>query len=204
MTDKDVANFGPELIDLQRRVAAEVMAEVRQEHGSELAKRDAYIAQLEAKLGVVSERQVVSDQDRFWSALTHAVPGWETINASDDFLRWLGEVDPVYGVARDNALQIAYQRLDSPRVISIFQAYIQATTPPETQSQQKQDELQQLQQPSRTHAPGPNTPASTQRVWSQQEIAQFYDAWRRGEIKPEDAVRIEAEIDAAVASGRVR
>lgn len=205
VTDKDVAAFGPELIDLQRRVAAEVMEAVRQEQATELSKRDTYIAQLEAKLGMVSTKQAVSDQDRFYGALATAVPAWETINTSEHFLRWLGEVDPVYGATRDEALQAAYQRLDSTRVIAIFQAYEKAFATPPQQQSAPNSELQQLQQPTRQRTPAnQEVPAGQKRVWFQHEITKFYDDWRRGEIKPEDAVRIEAEIDAAVAEGRVR
>jgi hypothetical protein len=200
ITEQDKEAFGPDLIDLiNRAVKTETKSFEKRE--SQLLKE---IEQLKGQLGSVSERQVVSDKDRFLMGLGQQVPDWETLNVDQGFLNWLQQTDPVYGLPRQVALTNAYEALDVMRVATIFNTYKQLTVPTAPAKKPNQ-ELQRQVAPTRSRSSTPTaTDMQNQRIWTQAQIEQFFNDWRRGYIDDEEAVRMEKEINAAVAQGRVR
>ena len=200
ITEQDKEAFGPDLIDLIERATESKVATFR-EREAELVSE---IKQLKSQLGNVSERQVVSDKDRFLMGLSQQVPTWEQLNTDPGFLEWLQQVDPVYGLPRQAALNNAYEVFDVSRVAAIFKTYIELTAPKQTQSTPKQD-LQRQVAPTRSRSSAP--PAAdvqNSKIYTQAEIEQFYNEWRRGYIDNDEAVRMEKEIIAAISQGRVR
>lgn len=200
ITDEDKEAFGPDLIDLIER-ATESKVSILRERESQLMDE---IKQLKGQLGNVSERQVVSDKDRFTAGLTQRVPDWEVLNVDQGFLNWLQQVDPVYGLPRQVAITNAYENLDVSRVAAIFEAYKQLIGTNKPTKQTLNPELQRQVAPTRSRASTTPTDSTNQKIFTQDEIARFYDEWRRGYIDNEDAVRIEKEIHAAISEGRIR
>lgn len=197
ITEQDKEAFGTDLIDLIDRATEQKLAGSRELE----AQLRAEINELKGKLGNVSERQVVSDKDRYESALTTAVPDWQALNVDQGFLTWLAEVDPVYGMPRQYALTNAYEALDATRTAAIFNQYKKSITPP-TQSKPN---LQSQVAPTRSRtSPAPTNPNVDKRVYSQQDIDAFYSDWRRGLIDEAEAVQIEKDIHAATQEGRIR
>jgi hypothetical protein len=200
ITEQDKEAFGPDLIDLIERATEAKVSTFRQRE-SQLMEE---INQLKGKVGDVTERQVVSDKDRFFAGLSQKVPDWEQLNEDSGFLNWLEEVDPVYGIPKKVALTNAYEVLDVGRVSTIFNAY-KSTLAPAQPQKQKNQELQRQVAPTRSRASSPDpADSNNQRIFTQAEIGQFYEEVRRGHVSPEDAVRIENEIHAAAAEGRIR
>jgi len=203
ITEHDKEAFGSDLIDLIERATKSQVSTLQQRESQLLDE----IKQLKAQLGNVTERQVVSDKDRFLMALTSKAPDWEQLNTDSGFLEWLAQVDPVYGLPRQVGLNNAYEAFDSDRVATIFNTYRDLVTPKQQQQPQAtpKQELQRQVAPTRSRA---STPPATndvnQRIYTQVEIEQFYNDWRRGYIDQEEAVRMEKEIVAAVSQGRVR
>lgn len=201
ITEQDKEAFGPDLIDLINR-AVKTETKTFEKRETQLLKE---IEQLRGQLGNVSERQVVSDKDRFLMGLGQQVPDWETLNVDQGFLNWLTEVDPVYGLPRQVALNSAYEALDVGRVSTIFNAYKQLVTPQAKPTNRPNPELQRQVAPTRSRSSTPTaTDMQNQKIWTQGEIEQFFNDWRRGYIDNEEAVRMEKEINAAVAQGRIR
>jgi hypothetical protein len=199
ITEQDKEAFGSDLIDLIERATEAKLAGSRQLE----AKLTAEIAELKGKLGNVTERQVVSDKDRYESALTAAVPDWQALNVDQGFLNWLAEVDPVYGMPRQYALTNAYEALDANRTATIFNQYKKSVAPP-AQSNNRAD-LQRQVAPTRSRtSPAPTNPNVDKRVYTQQDIDTFYAEWRRGFIDEAEAVQIEKDIHAATVEGRIR
>jgi hypothetical protein len=201
ITEQDKEAFGPDLIDLiNRAVKTETKSFEKRE--SQLLKE---IEELKGQLGNVSERQVVSDKDRFLVGLSQQVPDWEALNVDQGFLSWLNEADPVYGLPRQAALNSAYEAFDVGRVAAIFKAYKQLVTPQTKQPTKPNPELQRQVAPTRSRSSTPTaTDMQNQKIWTSGEIEQFYNDWRRGYIDNEEAVRMEKEINAAVTQGRIR
>jgi len=199
ITEQDKEAFGSDLIDLIERATEAKLAGSR----SLEAKLTAEIAELKGKLGNVTERQVVSDKDRYESALTAAVPDWQALNVDQGFLNWLAEVDPVYGMPRQYALTNAYEALDAHRTATIFNQYKKSVAPP-AQSNNRAD-LQRQVAPTRSRtSPAPTNPNVDKRIYNQQDIDAFYTEWRRGLIDEAEAVQIEKDIHAATVEGRIR
>ena len=198
ITEQDKEAFGSDLLDLIDRASEQKVAEFRG-HNSQLMEE---IKELKGKLGNVSERQVVSDQDRFVAKLAAQVPNWETLNVDQGFLAWLAEVDPIYGLPRQVALSNAYESSDADRTATIFKQYQGMLAPTQ---QRPSQQLQSQVAPTRSRASSaPATSAGDKPIYSQDQIANFYNEWIKGHIDPAEAERIEKDINAAYSEGRIR
>ena len=199
ITEQDKEAFGSDLLDLIDRATEQKLAGSRDLE----AQLRAEINELKGKLGNVTERQVVSDKDRYEAALSAQVPDWEAMNVDQGFLAWLAEVDPVYGMPRQYALTNAYESLDANRTATIFKQY-KATLAPASRPQANR-ELQRQVAPTRSHtSPAPTTSVADKRVYSTADIDTFYSDWRRGMVDENEAVQIERDIHAAINEGRIR
>jgi len=197
ITEQDKEAFGSDLLDLIDRATEQKVAGFRDRESQLLSE----VNELKSKLGNVSERQGVSDKDRFLSALSAQVPDWEALNVDQGFLSWLAEVDPIYGLPRQYALTNAYEAFDAARTATIFKQYRNMIAPP---TQQRQPNLQSQVAPTRSRSTPATTSAGEKRIYSQQEISEFYNEWIKGRLTNEEAVKMEAEINAAQAEGRIR
>lgn len=198
ITDEDREVFGTDLVDLIERAAEHKISDFRAREQTLMAELEG----LKGRVGEVSEKQVISDRDRFTNGLSNLSPNWEALNVDQGFLGWLQEVDPIYGIPRQMALNSAYEALDSGRVASIFNAYAGWQTP--VTQQRSNQELRRQVAPSTSRASTAPVESSNFKIFSQQEIEQFYNDWRRGYIDSDEATRIEREIHAAAAEGRIR
>jgi hypothetical protein len=200
ITEQDKEAFGPDLIDLIERAAESKVSTLRGRE-SDLMKE---LNELKSQLGDVSERQVVSDKDRFINGLAKKVPDWESLNTDQGFLTWLQQEDPVYGLPRQIALNNAYEQFQVDRVASIFNAYKATTTPAPSTRPKINPELQRQVAPARSRSAAPPADSQDQKIYTQSEIGQFFDDWRRGLFTDEEAASFEKAIHAAVTEGRVR
>jgi len=199
ITEQDKEAFGPDLIDLIERATESKVGTLR-EREAQLVQE---IKELKGQLGSVSERQVVSDKDRFLVGLGQQVSDWETLNVDQGFLAWLQQVDPVYGVPRQAALSNAYEVLDVTRVANIFKAYKQTLPQTPAPSKAKQ-ELQRQVAPTRTRSTTTPSDNVNDKIFTNQDIEQFYNDWRRGFYDEQEAADMEKQIHTAIAEGRIR
>jgi hypothetical protein len=198
ITEQDKEAFGSDLLDLIDRASEQKVAEFRS-HNAQLVDE---IRELKGKLGNVSERQVVSDKDQFLAKLSAQVPNWETLNTDQGFLNWLAEVDPVYGLPRQVALTNAYESLDASRTAVIFNQYQGKVAPTQ---QKPSQQLQSQVAPTRSRSsPAPATSAGDKPIYTQDQIADFYNEWIKGHLDSAEAERIEKDINAAYSEGRIR
>lgn len=196
----DVEAFGSDLVEMVQRVIDRKAAPALHEAQTQLQALATRVTQLEDSLKGTSQAVVASAEDRFFDRLTNLVPDWEQINADEAFLAWLAEVDPVYGQPRQAALAAAQQAMDAGRAAAVFKAFAslrQATpkTPPAVDKQVS---------PKASAATPPPQPANKP-ILTEKQIAEFYDAKRRGHYrgKEAEAARIEQVINLAIAEGRV-
>jgi hypothetical protein len=199
ITEQDKEAFGSDLLDLIDRATESKISGFRDRE----SQLQAEIAELKGKLGNVTERQVVSDKDRFISALASQVPDWEALNVDQGFLTWLAEVDPVYGLPRQAALNGAYEAFDANRTAAIFKQYKALVTPAQQTTQNR--DLQRQVAPTRSRSTAaPATSSAEKKIYSQQEISTFYNDWMKGHLNSAEAEQMEREIHAAINEGRVR
>lgn len=205
VTDKDVETFGSDLIDLQERVAKKAVAEARGQFQAVIDQQAEYIKQLEAKVGAVDQQVSASAQDRFYEALGKQVPDWEQVNADQRFLEWLGQTDQMSGVSRQAYLDDAANRMDLARVAAIFTAFKQTVAPAPAASpvsQARKSELERQVAPSKSKASAPTE--SGKRIWTRAEYERAMDPRYNKHLSADEATQLEAELDLAVAEGRVQ
>lgn len=207
LNDDEIEDYGEDLISVIKRAAREeLLAEfesIKQEN-----------RQLKELVGGVTSTVRNNAKKDLYSQLGKAVPNWKELNHSEEFLYWLEQPDAYSGEQRQNLLTQAFEKGDVSRVINFFNGFIN-----------EQDAVQQQEPSPVTRKPAvnmsdmvaPGKPrydtavAQTgthrdERVWTQNEIQDFYDKSRKGfyRTRPEEKARIESEIIRAVNENRVR
>lgn len=199
ITDEDSEVFGADVVDLAQRAAKEEASR----YSREAATMRNEVEELKAELGRVRDVSFQNTQQQYLTRLTELVPDWEKQNTDQGFLDWLNERDPFAGGVRKQALDEAYGSLDARRTADIFLAYRQATGAGRPRVSKAETELRKQVAPT-GRASAPAATDNSKRVFTQQEIGDFYDRLRRHEFTAEQAAALEGQIDQAVAEGRVR
>lgn len=197
VTDKDVEDFGSDLVDLIKRQATDVA-------NAQIGRLEEENARLREQLTGVADRQGDIARQTYFSDLARQVPDYEQINISPQFLEWLAEVDPMSGFSRQEYLNTAFNNYDVARTAMLFDSFKQLTAPtPQPKAVPK--ELQRQVAPGTSKASGNVTADANEKIWSMSEIDRFYKDVARGSYRGNDAeqARIEAEIDLAVQQGRL-
>lgn len=196
---KDVENFGSDMIEMVQRYAERVFQGLATQFGQEIGSVKARVDAIEQAVTGVSQRTDLNLEQQFYATLTALVPNWETVNATQPWLDWLSETDPVYGVPRQAALDAAFKALDPQRTANVFRAHLQSikvTTPESLVNQTAPTSV----------APSAPQPPAPRPIITQKFVETFYNDVARGRyVKREDErQRIEAEINSAAAEGRIR
>ncbi len=210
VTDKDVETYGGDLIDLIRRQASEIAQAERAGLEAEITKLRGENNQLQQQLGGVAQQQTQTSRAAYEADLTKAVADWGQININPEFHQWLAVPDPLSGIQRQKLLENAYGGFDVKRTAALFNAFkaekgMLTAQPPVARTPPSELSRQIAPGTSRS-APSSSEPTGSERVFSQEEIHRFYTDVAKGLYagKAQEAAKIEAEIDAAVAAGRVR
>lgn len=200
VTPKDEETFGSDLLDAMRRVTREET----QAMTTRLAAAEKVIQQsLQAvqRFTKVEQDVATSRQERFWQEIERAVPDWQAINTSKEWLAWLSEYDPMAGAPRQDALNAAQQTLDFQRVIAMFKMFSGKLNPTPVQTQ-AQTELARQVQPARsaTTQSGPKE----KQAFTGAEYAYWTDPRRMHDTLKDKADAMRAEVERAYTEGRVK
>jgi FtsZ-binding cell division protein ZapB len=199
VTDADKEAFGSDLVDLAERVARKNLLPLQQELAQLKEENNRLMQQVERTGHDVASTAM----EAYTMNLTRLVPNWQDVNVDQGFLTWLGQIDPVFGVERQAALDRSLERMDATATAAVFNAYLASL--PQARKPDPKDELQRQVAPNRSRsAAAPVADDWSQKHWTEQEIHQFYMDQRRGVYSPAEADRISNEIDRAVAEGRIR
>lgn len=187
ISPEDREKYGDDLLDVIKRTAQE-----------QVAAKDAEIEQLKRRLDGVHQDTAKTAEVAFYDRLGETVPDWVTINADEGFLKWLDEYDEFTGRTRQELLSDAEQARDASRVARFFTKW-KAEQNQSVATSQRALESQVVPDTNKVV----KAPAG-KRFFTRAEIAQFYQAAKRGEISSKDMVAMEAEIHAATLDGRIR
>lgn len=188
VSPEDIANFGEDIVDLARRIAA-----------AEAARQ---IAATTQRVDQVEGRVQETERDRFYSTLTMRVPNWGEINREQGWLQWLGEYDPIAGVSRQRALDSAQDAMDVDRVAAIFNAYVvtrQHLSPPTTAAPSSALQEQLVPRSQGTS----NATPSGKRVYTEAETQALLSWHNLRRLSAEQQDALEQEIQTAYLEGRV-
>ncbi len=187
ISTEDREKYGDDLLDVIKRAAQE-----------QVASKDSEIAELKRQLETVTTTTAKSADVSFYDQLGNMVPDWVTINADDQFLKWLDEYDEFTGRTRQDLLSDAEQSRDANRVAKFFTSWKASQSTHATNTQRA---LESQVAPDSNRVVSPPT---GKRMFSRGEIAAFYAAARRGEVSAKEMVAMEAEIHSATLDGRIR
>ena len=199
ITDKDRAEFGEDMLDVQRRVAEEVLRKHVAPLQQELAARDRKIEQLERMVGATGSQL---DSLTFEQKLESRVPGFAKLNTTPAWIAWLDAIVPDTGQPRRVYAQAAFEAGDVEQVARFAEAF-RATQKPQAGAADRQAELQRQVVPPKSDAP---VSTQGQRVYTEAEYNRLWDRCvllaRNG--KTADSAALEAELTSAAHQGRVR
>lgn len=193
---KDEEAFGSDLIDLARRAAREEFGYLA---GSLIADIRKELNPVREQVGKVAERQVVSEQDRFYQTLEGMVPDWEQINADTRWLEWLAEVDPLLGAPRQTALESAHGALDAQRVAALFNTWKNQFAP---KQKGPSPALERQVSPQKTG--GGATPAPAAKIWTRADYERAFDPRLTRSMGAAEIAQMQAEADRAHQEGRIQ
>jgi hypothetical protein len=204
VTANDEEAFGKDLIDVQRRVAKEVMREYVTPLQKELQARDAKIAQLEQQMTKTGGEVTTMS---FEQQLARAVPDFDAINTDPKWIAWLDEVDPFTRKPRRSYAEYVYNQGDVAEVSQLVKFYKESTgVDQQTAAQhQRQTELNRQVQPTRTASSSSVAPAGA-RVYTEAEMSRLWDKVRQMNVagKYEEAKKLDTELSDALIHGRIR
>jgi hypothetical protein len=180
LTNEDLANFGPEMLDLAQRASLHAVAPHLQELGQQNAE-------LHARLMRETKRNLDA-------ALEHAVPNWREINRNPAFIAWLGEADTFSARRRKDLIDDATARGDSRAIVAFFQGFLQEAGAGQS-SEQMRDAVPAAGRRYEPQSPG--------RIYTRAEVARLLDPRRRGKKSDVEWERLQREIIAAGREGRI-
>ena len=210
--DEEIREFGPDLIDVVRRVAREENLALLPEIDRRVQPVVQRVDQTAQYVQRVGQRVARNDQQSVHTLLTDQVPNWQELNGDSGFLEWLEQVDPYSGHKRGALLDQAYRSHNGPRVVAFFQGYIDehaVVTPPATAvaPTTPQKRLGDFVAPGTPKTGAAGTPdGSGKRVWARKDISDFYRSLQAGTYKgtAEQRRATEADIFAAQRENRIR
>lgn len=206
VTDRDVETFGSDLVEFAQRAAGKVAAEQSKILRLEIQAIYKALDEMRGQVGQVHSTAQQSIEQTFFDKLVERVPDWQTVNQDQTWIDWLQEADPFAGVPRQVLLNDARAKLDVQRVAQFFEAFKGNSTPSAAQPKPSQSaELQRQVSPPKARAGSSSTPTQgDKKIWHEAEIMKFYEAKALGRLDPQEAARMEADLNQAVAEGRVR
>lgn len=201
VTEADRAEFGEELLDVQRRVAQEVA----QGYEGQLESQAQVIEQLRAQ---ISNTGTQVGEMNFQQRLAQLVPDFAVVDQDERWVSWLNEYDPILRGPRRSQAAAAFEAGDAEAVAHYVDLFRKTITEVETPAKAKrQTELEKQVTPGRSAAATRAQPnGQNAKVYSNREVDA---AWKKirtlnTQGKLDDAAKLEAEITAAYLEGRVR
>lgn len=202
ITPEEEADYGTEFLAVVGKRAQEIVAPYLNK-----------IKELESRLSGVGEVVVQDARSRMFSYLDDKIPNWQELNTNQNFLQWLQLPDLYSGVKRQELLEAAYERNDTPRVAAFFSGFLsqEAVVSPAKNHpaavREPQVPLETLAAPGRAKsAAATSAPAVEKPIFTRAEITRFYADVASGKYRGREADknRIEAQIFEADREGRIR
>jgi hypothetical protein len=200
---QDVEAFGEDLVNMVKRTAERMFGGAAKTIEASVNQLNDRLAQIEKRLQGTTETVEMTAEQTFFDRLTKLIPNWVEINDDERFKAWCIEIDPMYGLPRQRALNAAQQAFDADRAAAVFRAYI--GTQPATPKPTAPPVDTQVSPRAAASAP-PSTPPSAKPVIASRDVDIFYRDVAQGKYRgrEQEQQRIEALINDALAEGRIR
>lgn len=206
VTTKDVEAFGDDLVDLARRIAREEFGKRETKYLDKIEALETQLTEAKGQVGEVAQTQHKNATEMFFDSLTRALPTWEQIQSTPECQAWLANRIPGSSATWNDALQYAAQQRDIGKVLEVFETFFEKN--PALNPKAKQQQSSAKSELQRQVAPGKSSASSAQgtqkRVYNsaeyQAESNRIVRLMQQG--KHDEALRIQADLDAALTEGR--
>ena len=190
LTEDERTDYGPEVLDVHRRLAQGVAEDIVRQS----------VADIENRLAVLEYEKLSQSGDAFWGRVEAQYPGAKALNDSDP--RWrtfLNASDPLSGVPRRTIGNSALTTGDVTRIVSLLTEFRPLTSTPA-----KKTPLPPTAKP-RGRGKTVVTQATTKPNITESAMNKFYADVARGRYRGREAevAQREREIEDAVAEGRI-
>src|SRR5208282_4772659 len=205
ITDEDVKNYGPDLLDVTKRAALEAVAPA--------------LTALQQENQQLRQQVTQTRTQDIYEKLDNGLSTWREINDNPRWRNWLRLRDFNSAPLRQEQLNRAMQAADAPRVLDFFNRFLaeevatgqmpapQSSQPPAPEPRAAAVKLTTLAAPGRPNpATGNSQVPDSKPVYTHQDITDFYSYVRKGVYVGQEPLKqqIEADIFAAQREGRVR
>ena len=201
VTDADRAEFGDELLDVQRRIAEEVS----QGYEDRIGQQDGVIKELQEQLAATGNQ--VGEMG-FSQKLAQLVPDFSSIDSDERWVAWLNEHDNMLRGPRRVQAQKAFDTGDAEAIAHYVNLWKETVAEPnETSTPSRQVELEKQVTPNRSaNSVRTQSAPKTSKIYSAREVD---NAWTKVRTlntsgKYGEAEKLEADLTAAYMEGRVR
>ena len=197
VSEAELKEYGPELVELITRIARQIAAE----QTSQMVPR---FEELQKSVKGVSEHSQKTAADLFDESLAKRIADWKEVNVAPAFMTWLQVMDEFSGRTRLDLLNDAYSRMDLERTARFFEAYkgvapaaaapdpvdpvaakVVPITPPRSKS-------------------GSTPPANDDKlIWTQAMIQKLYSDQRQNRISKEEFDKLERDLFKAQGENRL-
>lgn len=211
ITDSEVREYTPELLDVIKRKGQEEFGPILDQLRQQVTALSQRNAQLEQALsGVNSQVQQVSFSD-FLGDVRRMMPEFDAVNQDQRFVDWLKQMNPLTGRAYNVDFWGARDERDAPRIVEYCRMFQQTLTnavpqpPAQLPGQVTPPPMAELAAP----APGVDgAPAPTPvpgKTWTNAQVKQFYADKAAGRYKGREgeAKALEADIFKAAGENRI-
>ena len=207
VTKIDVETFGADLVDLARRIAKDEFGKRESKYVKQIEALEGQLADATGKVGQVAQSQAQTVKDRFFEDLDRRVPGWDQVQATEECQTWLSTRIPGTSATWDQALKEAAAKRDVSAVEELFGAFYERHPTQDPRAKAKPNSNRQELQ--RQIAPGKSTAQAatpqSRRTYTgadyQAESMRLMRFMQKGQN--DAATQLEAELNAALAEGRV-
>lgn len=208
VTKTDVEAFGEDLVDLARRIAREEFGNRETKYIQKIEALEGQLAVAKGEVDNVAQSQARTANERFFDGLTAALPTWESVQATAECQDWLATRIPGTSATWDTALKQAAATRDVAAVVEVFEVFFEKH--PELNPKAKAAANSTKQELQRQVAPGKSSASSAQPTQKRVYTPSEYEAESMRQLrlmqtgKMDEAMRIESELNAALAEGRIR
>ena len=211
VTEKDVEAFGSDLIDVIDRKAQEVVERQAAAYEGRIAELEQALVKAKAQIGDVTQTQAQTAKERFFAHLDTNVPSWNDMQGTSEAQAWLGTKVPGTQWTWDDVLKDAAANHDGQRAVEVFTQFQRqhpqfAPQQSSAPSKSRQELQRQVAPAKSSSASAPSQSANTKRVFTSAEYGSEMNKVVRLNMQGryDEAKRIESELDAAMAEGRIR
>jgi uncharacterized coiled-coil protein SlyX len=196
-SQKDVEEFGADLVAMVNRLAAEAATNAARRLEAKFREE---LAKVGSHVGTVTQQVEESKTNEFWGAVLHFVPDWDAVNSNPAWVAWLDTRAPGSLHTYRALAEEAIAQFNPEPVVELAKLWKSQQAPAAPAG--KKPELQKQVSPPAARASGPAP--DTAPVFTMKDVEQMGDPRFIARMSEAEYAQRSAAIDQALVEGRIR